>query len=106
MCPLQLLLQMRQALRSHCAAAEAACDGEEIRSIDVDADLRNAAFGHVFLDLPVAAVVPHEDGYGEPELDGGGQLGDRELQAAVADERDDRPLALRQLGAERRGQGI
>src|SRR5215510_2097690 len=51
---LQLLLQMGQAVGPHRAAAEAARDGQEVRGVDVDADLRDAALGHVFLDLAVA----------------------------------------------------
>ena len=90
---------------SHGAAAEAARDGQEIRRVDVDADLRDAALGHVFLDLAIAAVVPDEDGHREFQLDRRRQLTDGELQAAVADQRDHRPLRWASLApsAGRRG---
>ena len=58
----QLLLQMGQALGPHGAATEAARDGQEIRRVDIDFDLRDVSLGYVFLDLAIVAVVLDENG--------------------------------------------
>ena len=64
----------RQLSARYGAAAEAARDGQEIRRVDVDADLRDAALGHVLLDLAIAAVVPEQDRHREFQLDRSRQL--------------------------------
>ena len=57
-------------------------------------------------DRPVALVVEDDDDDPGADPDGRLDLGHRHPEAAVADERDDRPIAMDQRGRDRRGQAV
>ena len=87
-------------------AAEAARQGQEVRRQDIHPDPFDAVGIHIAPDLLVAGVVPQQDHHRQAFLHRGGQLGDGEHDAAVADQRHHRQVGPRQLGTECRRQAV
>jgi hypothetical protein len=65
--------------------------------VEVHTLRRDAAPLHIRLDLAVALVVPDKHDNRRRGIDRRSELGQRELDAAIADKANDRPVRLAEL---------
>ena len=84
------MLQGRQVFGMGGRAAESPGDWTEVRSVDVDTHGFDAFVRKELPNLAVAFVVPDQEDDVQLGFDRAGNLSDRELGGAVANEADDR----------------